>query len=222
MDVGIPDTDMVRFGNFSKCSPRTQPLLFSNRAKHSGDTRKYINQLTIESGRVEITLSKELSDYMTRRISNQELMEYLEFLDDGPPWYDAFIVPDGEDGWEIATGSNRRIDEYYLLDRWRMGEDAGAFNSQVAPEHYAIWTMAPQARGQVNLQWLMDLLKDKAENLGELAAEYNECQRKLDKMKKQSDVEALRGKRVIGCTTTAAANRFEDFQAANVDVLLVV
>jgi hypothetical protein len=222
MDVGIPDKDMVRFGNFAKCSQRTQPLLFNNRVKYTKDSRSYINELTAECGRVEIKLSKELLDYMTSKISNQELMEYLEFLDDGPPWYDAFTVPVGEDGWEIAAGTNRRIDEYYLLDRWSMGKDAGVFNSQVAPEHYAIWTMPIEARNQVNLQWLMDLLKDKAKNLGELAAEYNECQRKLAKMRKQSDIEALKGKRVIGCTTTAAATRFDEIQAANVDVLLVV
>jgi hypothetical protein len=197
-------------------------MLNTNAIRLSRDTYKVLDQLKAESRHIEATLSQQLTKYTTSKIQNSELMEYLEFLDGGLDWHGAFTVPGAEDGYNVVNEHGNIVDKYYLLNRWRQNLDAGVFNYNINARTYPIWAMSEEQRYAENFRWLLDIIKDQADYLSELAANYNESQKKIQKIHRQKDASAMKEKRVIGCTTSGAATRFEEIQAANVDVLLVV
>lgn len=67
----------------------------------------------------------------------------------------------------------------------------------------------------------MEIMKDHVLDLYNTAEKYNELQSRLERMFKQKDAETIKSKRVIACTTTAAAKYSQEMQAASRDVLLV-
>jgi hypothetical protein len=51
--------------------------------------------------------------------------------------------------------------------------------------------------------------------------QYDKCQTELQRKFEEGNVDILRSKRIIGCTTTGAAKYKESIQAASPEVLLV-
>ncbi|KAL8734543.1 MAG: hypothetical protein Q9166_001443 [cf. Caloplaca sp. 2 TL-2023] len=69
--------------------------------------------------------------------------------------------------------------------------------------------------------WVKAILEDRVSELCKLAVEYDKAQRQLDETFKSKNVAVIKTKRVIGCTTTAAAKYAHELRAASRDVLLV-
>ncbi len=151
---------------------------------------------------------------------NDDLLAQLKF--DEPDFYDAFKVPVSEDGMSIVDERGRTVDEFYLLQRWRHGQDAGVFmDSKNVKAAGDIWKMSSQARQNHLAEWAEAIMRDEIEELYRLVHTYN-CQ--LDKVQRkfhERGASVLQTKRIIGCTTTAAAKYGVDIQAASPDVILV-
>ena len=71
-------------------------------------------------------------------------------------------------------------------------------------------------------QWEDALLQESIEALATAAREYNICQEKLMRARNTSLLDVLHNKRIVGCTTTAAAKYGDEIRMAfNHDILLV-
>ncbi len=213
---------MVRIGG--KSTPRTKPLsLYEQVTTFKPDRASWsgIDELKLETNQSADRLQKAFDKYKATNIQKSDLMEYLEFLSEGPPFYEAFTVPQARDGMTRVGKRGKSVDSFYLLDRWSRGQDAGMFSSNVLKSSYSVWRMAPPARYAAIAQWRDEMLKEQVSEIYRIADAYNDNQSKLEAMFNRKNKYILNEKRIIGCTTTAAAKYSHDLQAASRDVLLV-
>lgn len=157
---------------------------------------------------------------MSSNLQNDELLQHLEF--DDRTYFEAFRVPKASDGMTRVGKRGKEVHPHYLLNEWVSGRHAGIFrDSPHIKEASEIWTMAHPVRQAQVTKWRRAMLKEQVDNFYAVSKEYNECQRRLDRMFGERVVTILNSKRIIGCTTTAAAKYSEDIQLASPDVLLL-
>jgi len=223
MDIGIPESSMVRLGG--KSTPRTEPLTLRNLKQTPRRRRDQMEWMVIDelkslSRKLCGQLQKAFERYKSAHISHQDLLDYLEFEEDS--FFEAFRVPESEDGLTHVGKKGRAVSSHYLIDQWCMGHDAGIFKSHpnVQAAHN-IWCLSHQARQELVTGWKEKIFGESIAEICVIAQEYNSCQEKLARSFSDKVVHILRSKRVIGCTTTAAAKYTEDIQAASPDVLIV-
>lgn len=212
---------MVRLGG--KSTQRTEPLMLqkqnsSFRMDKSGWS--VIHDLRNLAKLHQETMQASFERYISASIRHRDLMGHLEFED--PAYYAAFQVPQSEDGSTRVGRGGRAVDDLYLLDRWVMGWDAGTFKHEKhVQEAGEIWTMPPKSRETRMTKWKSTILREQVDQIYADAKAYNECQDQIGRQWAGRDTEILRNKRIIGCTTTAAAKYRDNLQAASIDVLLV-
>lgn len=213
---------MVRIGG--KSTPRTQPLgLYEQLTTFKQDKASWIRieELRTEVNQLADRLQKAFDRYRVTNIQRSDMMEYLEFLSEGPPFYEAFTIPQAQDGMTRVGKRGKSVGAFYLLDRWSNGHDAGIFLRNVVESSRSVWQMVPLARYAALTQWREEMLKEQVSEMYRIADAYNDSQGKLDAMFNRKSGHVLNQKRIIGCTTTAAAKYSHDLQAASRDVLLV-
>ena len=229
LDIGIPLDAMLRLG--SKSTTRTEPLLPRNQTRSSGRTR---DQWTIIDGYKEETevlhqkLENAFNGYQSFKPRLLDILDYLEFDKHNPGFYDAFKVPDPEDsdGMTRIGEKGKKISPDYLLSHWKNGQDAGIYARDIhnseSEANKRIWGMNHDIRREYFQQWEDALLQESIEALATAAREYNICQEKLMRARNTSLLDVLHNKRIVGCTTTAAAIYGDEIRMAfNHDILLV-
>lgn len=77
------------------------------------------------------------------------------------------------------------------------------------------------SRLQKLTEWRQAINKDKVAEIAMVGKAYNACLTELDRRFSEKDTAILKQKRIIGCTTTAAAKYANDIQLASPEVLLV-
>ncbi|MCJ1382149.1 hypothetical protein MMC17_005261 [Xylographa soralifera] len=223
LDVGIPTEDIVRLGAATKSSPRIQSLLLS--AQQSNYNLKapewaIINKRKLDAAQETTRLRNAFQDYHASSASKADIMGYLEFDSENPDFYDAFLLPDDVDGMERVGKGGKAVNKYYLLDRWARGQDAGIYSGS-ASEYEKIWHIPPAQRMMALQRWKNHILKERVSKLYECGSRLNEAQTDINALYNERDRRIIQGKRIIGCTTTAAAKYVEFIQSACPNVLLV-
>lgn len=221
LDIGIPKQSIVRMG--SKHSTRTEPLSLQKQStdfKFGRTDWTIIENLKNEASRIGASLSTAFNRYTHSRVTRQELLEHLEFEDAG--FYEAFRVPRSTDGMTTVGRRGLAVNDMYLLNRWASGIGAGIFaRSDVVKAAPQVWGM-PNADRQAKLkEWDGQILKEQAQEISALGEGYNKRVHDLQRKFSEKDTATLRSKRIIGCTTTAAAMYRESIQAASPNILLV-
>ncbi|KAK0239335.1 P-loop containing nucleoside triphosphate hydrolase protein [Armillaria nabsnona] len=221
LDIGIPMEHMVRLGG--KFTARTEPMVLHKQPrtfKFGRGDNTIINELKADIAVRATSLPESFKRYLNSAIRNDALLAYLEFEE--PNFFDAFQVPLSEDGMSTVGGKGRTVDEFFLLERWKSGQNAGIFmnegNVKAARE---IWNMSPETRRSHQANWEEAIRKDEIEDLYRLARTYNSLLDELDRKFSERNTFVLQSKRIIGCTTTAAAKYGVDIQSAAPDVVLV-
>ncbi|KAK0650649.1 NFX1-type zinc finger-containing protein 1 [Lasiodiplodia hormozganensis] len=219
LDVNIPDSSMVRLGAQSR--PRTEHLsLFeqSSNYRRTQATWDVIRKLNDEVSSSEANLKTLVASYVNFQLRKTEIMEYLEFSDDYSSFFDAFQLPEQADGFAIAGKDGSAVDETYLYDRWRKGEDPGVFKDRNASE---VWELSPDQRKALNEEWIQHLLEERVASISSLVEAFDASQKQLQTTLDQQKLEVLRNKRIIACTTTAAAKYTQQLRNASPDIILV-
>jgi superfamily I DNA and/or RNA helicase len=117
--------------------------------------------------------------------------------------------------------NGKAVDQYRLLNQWLHGQGPGMFKSSIPKDAAKIWQMETNARRATSERWKQELVQKKSEELYNIATQYNEAQQEISAMFKMRDMQVMREKRIIGCTTTGAAKYLREVQAASPSVLLV-
>jgi hypothetical protein len=222
MDIGIPQTSLVRLGG--KSTSRTEPLSLYNQKKLSRFGRADWSYINERQNRSTLYLQKLRDSFQSSRskISAQSILEYVEFED--PEYFQAFRVPDSALSGDtfIAGKRGSAVNEYYLLSEWLSGRGPGIFKKEPNVKEAApIWGMHKDARQEKLATWQAALFREQAEKIYEHGHHYNSTQHELDRKYAESEGMVLRSKRIIGCTTTAAAKYSEHLRDANPGILLV-
>ncbi|KAF8159698.1 P-loop containing nucleoside triphosphate hydrolase protein [Crassisporium funariophilum] len=221
MDVGIPESDLLRLGG--KSTTRTEPLALQNQPRGANRSREQwtiIDELKRVSETMHWQLQREFNDYMAIDVHNSKLLPYLEFED--PDFFEAFRVPFSNDGMAMVGKKGRAANPHYLIERWGRNWDAGIFaNAARSPESKKIWSIPMQTRWDHLRRWEAAIFEEITRKFCATAEMYNRCQEKLARAFSTHNTTILRSKRIVGCTTTAAAKYRENIQAFNPDIMLV-
>lgn len=167
-------------------------------------------------------MSSVFQMYKDFNIQNRDILDHIEF-DDGD-FFEAFQVPTPADGMQPVGRNGRAIGPDFLVDRWIRGWDAGMYKREDnvrEGEGARIWKMPTKERAKKLAQWKEDMLKDRVEAFHAKAHEYDQILSQVERKFGESDGAMLRSKRIIGCTTTAAAMYRDQLDTVMPDVLLV-
>ncbi|KAG6919535.1 hypothetical protein DXG01_005125 [Tephrocybe rancida] len=221
LDVGIPATSLVRLGG--KSTDRTAMLTMQNQTKTFRRDREgwaVVDRLKQTAAEYERDIHIAFNAYTASHVSPKSIMDHLEFEE--PLFYKAFKVPKALDGFTRIASGGRAVDDLYLLDEWTAGRDGGIFkDDDIIRQAPGIWAMSSPARQELVKQWTTAIDEEQITAIYDNAKFYNKCQGDIGRHLAEKDTEVLRNKRIIGCTTTAAAKYSDNLHAASPDVLLV-
>lgn len=224
MDIGIPSSAMVRLGG--KSTDRTKPLMIREQAgvKLHPSQWAQINKLKQRLETHETRLKDAFKRFRVANVQQKnQLMEFLEFLSDDLPFFDAFTVP--QNGKDTMTQVGRRgkaMSPFYLLDRWIRGEkNAGSLQSLQPRDAAEVWEMPHESRKASLIRWQAAILDDLVNEIRDAGRQYNLDQTELDRVFREMDVGIIKTKRIIACTTNGAAKYSLAIQAASPGVVLV-
>ena len=223
MDIGIPTSAMVRLGG--KSTDRTKPLMIREQGSINLDRTQWaqIDKLKQNLQKHETRLQDAFKRFRTANVSKLHLMEFLEFLSEDLPFFDAFTVPkDGEDGMTRIGRKGKAMGPFYLLDRWIRGENnAGSLQHLQPKGAAAVWKMPLESRQAALNRWQTAILDDLVNEIRDTGRQYNLNQTELDRVFRERDSSIIKTKRIIACTTNGAAKYSSAIQAASPGVTLV-
>ena len=223
LDIGIPSKNIVRLG--SKSTPRTASLNLSEQKanhKNSQSVWHVINDLGSDLTKLQSNLIQTFKGYSSFSPRWKDVMEYLEFSAEYSSFSEALKTPeDEEDGMIIVDSQGKSVGPDYLYGRWRSGFNAGVFANNIPPEHQRYWSMNRAARQAYIDRWTHELLQEQVTNVCGLIQRFNSCQGQLEEALGEKYRVILKQKRVIGCTTTAAAKYVRDLQSASPGIIIV-
>jgi hypothetical protein len=224
LDVGIPPDSMLRLGG--KSTARTEPLLLQKQF-NGARTRDQWTDIDKYKQRAE-DLYKRLEHAFKKYLSEASLRDILGYLkSEVPSFYDAFEVPepDDSDGMVRVGKSGQSVSATYLLSHWRKGWNAGIYERDIRSSKSTainkIWDMKYPTRIGHFRRWKDAVMQRSIEKLVAVAKNYNECLENLMRAQNTSLPGILRSKRIVGCTTTAAAKYGDEIRTFNPDVLMV-
>ncbi|KAJ9300137.1 hypothetical protein DTO271G3_2254 [Paecilomyces variotii] len=199
LDIGIDRSAIVRIG--SKSTPRTQQFRATpTRLK----TWTWMRHLPLTS----TWLSLHNLSWIIWNSRNREI-------------YDALVVPEDKDGMTMIGKKGIAVGDDYLYTRWIKGLDAGVFKDRLPESSRSVWEMGKEARNEKYKSWELLLLDEHITTVKNHAAQFNKCCKQLDSIWGEKDKEILRAKRIIGCTTTAAAKYSEDIRNVSPGIVLL-
>ncbi|KAF4831782.1 NFX1-type zinc finger-containing protein 1 [Colletotrichum siamense] len=224
MNIGIPSGDIVRLG--SKYTEKTEKLLLDKQLRSSSFKKTREAWMMIDAAKSDLAdIREELQNAFNAlakgKVSFVDLLDALEFSDDDQNFYDAFALPEQEDGFQLAGGSRRVMSADYLIERWAQGKDAGELRKTISKGSKHIWQLPIAQRHQHVDNWVRRLRAEQIETVWRLAERFNQSQSQLETLFNESKCSLVQDKSVLGCTTTAAAKYKSLIKAARPDVVLV-
>ena len=219
LDTGVPAVWMVRLGQ--KSTTRTEPLQLRKQASTANPPWSVINAMKEETDSLELSLHSLLTGLQNLQPGMHSIMELLQFSEDDSEFRDALSTPGHDEDGHLVGKRGKRINDRYLWDRWRHGQDAGVFRETMDQNHPHIWAMNRSARNAKLDEWKRELLQERISGIGTLVKSYNHSESILRDAWDQKDYHVIRSKRIIACTTTAAAMYTKHLRAAAPGIIVV-
>lgn len=221
LDIGIPIESMVRLGG--KFTSRTEKALLRRQTLDHRFGRTAYTSIGELKQRLQDTaadLQRAFDKYKVAKIRPGDILAYLEFEE--PDLFEAFSVPQSTNGEVLVGKKGRKLFPTYLIEQWMRGQDAGVLkgHSHIKSSE-AIWTTPKVARHQRLSEWQAAIVQERVSEVVRYAKLYNDTQDQLEATFAQKDIAILKSKRIVGCTTTAAAKYTQVLQSAAPEVLLV-
>lgn len=162
-------------------------------------------------------------DKVAKQPSLEEIIDYLELADDQESqlFWRAFQIPHDEDGF-IITGRNGAVMKTdYLLDRWQSNKGPGNILRRVDADCWKIWQCDKEQRLAWSRKWTESIREEHMEALHGYIERFDSTQTRIDSLFNESRCSLIKTKRIIGCTTTAAAKYSFLIKAAEPEYILV-
>jgi AAA domain len=222
LKLGISSLDIVRLGSTKKATTNTRALSLHEMRptqKFTSLQHTFINMTKDNVSDESQSLQSAFNDFFEMKFSRTEVLEYLEFLSEGPRYSEALEVPD--EGMTRVGKKGKAVDKFYLLDRWFRGKDAGMFKKDRETKFQDVWGMPPADRFKAYNEWKEAMLKERLARVRDSGKAYDSSLRQLDSIFMVKDLAIMRQKRILACTTTAAAKYGKALQLIAPGVLLV-
>lgn len=222
--IGIEWESMVRLGSKTKCTPDTAQILLSaqrNKPRLTMDKRSILDLQKLAASGLDGSLSAAFGQYNNFALDWHTLSGYLEFSEDDRRFYEAFLVPSDEAGWNQVGRNRKVVGPDYLFKRWSRGHDPGVHTSRVHVHCRPVWKMPLPARQAKISRWMEVLLEEYVTEVKNIAKKLDDIQYRRATIFGEGKVSILKSKQIIGCTTTSAAKQIELIRNAEVDVVMV-
>ncbi|KAM6493102.1 P-loop containing nucleoside triphosphate hydrolase protein [Amanita muscaria] len=220
IDIGIPANSIARLGGIGKATSRTVQLALQNQTstfRFSSSDHKFLNDLKEGIEQKRFRLESRFQSYQDSSITTEVMLAWLQVEE--PDIFNAFQVPLPEDGM-VLMHKGRPIKDSYLFHWWLKGRPPRHFPELT--QHYPqLWAMKQTDRQFLVNKWANEIEQQMLSNFYSVAKQYNEFIRHLQRKFSERDTHTLQNKRIIGCTTTAAAKYSELLQSVSPSVLLV-
>ncbi|RFU29842.1 hypothetical protein B7463_g6507, partial [Scytalidium lignicola] len=219
--LGIPRSEIVRLG--SKPAPSVRDLSMKDAASKVKLTREQCNILDLTKREAQDegeSLAMAFSSLEQAVPSKQDILEYLEFLTEGPPFFSAFKVPTRSDGTINVGKKGKAIGRFYLLDRWFRGKDAAPFKMEMT-KYPEVWNTKTSDRLRLYREWKDDIVKERLDAVQSGGLRYNDYVEQIMSIYMERDLTVLRSKRIIACTTTAAAKYIQKLNSVRPGIVVV-
>jgi hypothetical protein len=167
-------------------------------------------------------LDNSTAAFLANKISYGDILMHIEIEDEDH--FEAFRVPQSDDGMEVVGRGGRRVDPTYLIEQWNQGRNPGIFRRAAhlqTEEATRIWATPLPVRRSLMAKWAEDLQKEMVDDISSIGHDYNNCQMQLTWKNNEALVATLKAKRIVACTTTGAAKFTEELRTAAPDVVLV-
>ncbi|KZV71056.1 P-loop containing nucleoside triphosphate hydrolase protein [Peniophora sp. CONT] len=223
LDIGIPESSIVRLGG--KSTTRTETLSLYNKKRNSPFRRADWNDITEYRNGASTSidqLTKLFKSNQHLTVSFRNILSHIEF-EDGD-FFDALSVSGSaaDDGMQQVGAGGKDVQTDYLLRRWVKGENAGIFAKADNVRDMAhIWSMPLAQRRKKRAEWESAIFREQAEKLFRTGHKFDGFQTSLERKFAQGEGETLRNARIVGCTTTAAAKYTEHLRAASPGIVVV-
>lgn len=219
--AGIPASSIVRLGSKSNANTRALSIKEQpNNYRMSGQTWAMIDDQKSQAESYHNSLIPRVNMFASAQLKEQQILDYLEFSDDSE-YFDAFVVPEDTDGMTVVGKKKEKVDAYYLIRRWIKGENAGVFSKHSTQEFPRVWEVPEKARDALRMQWCKAILEEQITVISTLAGKYNMCRSNVEHLYRERSFHVLSQKRIIGCTTTAAAMYTKEIQKVSPGIVLV-
>jgi hypothetical protein len=218
LGIGIPPSSMVRLGG--KSTDRTKPLMLREQPGIKIPHSHYRKLDEIKGTLIshEIQLRDAFKRYHATSFQKQTILDYLEFCSEDLPYFDAFTVVDElENGMTLVGKRGKKMDKFYLLDRWI----SGAVDAGTPQGAEGIWGASLPTRRNTLGKWHDAILSDHIQEIQEKGRKFNQKQSELDVIFSERDASIIRSKRIIACTTNGAARYASAIASAKAGVVLV-
>jgi hypothetical protein len=225
LKIGISSSSIVRLGG--KSTPATARLSLYDQVKNSGSKRSDDDWLDIHKNdyvakSTSTILRRSITTYppINSRPSFKSICAFLKFHED-KRFFQAFLVPRSTSGAQIVGPGGRPIGSDYLIRQWVQGKDAGVLRTSPHVQNYQdVWDIRPQQRSHLIKQWYESIFQDEANALAQSIVRHGEAIDAKDEVFSRPNATMMRSKRVIACTTTAAAKYYADLRATAPGVLI--
>lgn len=226
-NIGIPSASIVRLGSATKADANAQALLLSSQAKNGAggyrmgrDAWNIVDQSKTEAAVEAKQLHSIMERLLWKKINARDLLDHIEFQPNDDEYFEAFTVPAETDGMSRVGKHGKTVGETYLIDRWLSGMDVGVY-VDIEIAFPRIWSMPSPDRAALVQRWTEEILRDQISDFCATGKRHNNLLHDIDVQFGRRDTEIIRSKRIIACTTTAAAKYAGAIQAASPDILLV-
>ena len=216
---------MTRLG--SKSTPATVGLLFDTQFRFSNRSVDPTFRSRAHSLKEQLSSNREtmLGRFLAfqRPLAPGDFLDYLEFSsqEDESRIWQAFQVPENDEGYTIAGRGGQNVSCNYLFDLWREGKIMNGLWDIIPPSFQDVWCLANDERTKMVQRWSEAIRKEQVGDLQETIEQINKAQRGMDSLYNEAKCTFIKSKQVIGCTTTAAAMYPWLIKAAGADVVLV-
>ncbi|KAH6889821.1 P-loop containing nucleoside triphosphate hydrolase protein [Thelonectria olida] len=227
MEIGVGVDDMVRLG--SKSTQRTERVLLKNLARDSTLRTTYEEWNVINARKKEASeKAKELqrigAKLSQKDVQPEDILEYLEFSDDYSSYWHAFQIPESGDGYKVVNAENRALQPEDLLMEWTQPSQRGnlrAFVQSLDHCSTSVWEIPLEERSNLRMKWSQDIREEQISEFVRLSECAHQLQDKINSIFAERNRRVLKSKRIIACTTTAAAMYQSIINTANPDIIMV-
>ncbi|RGP72651.1 hypothetical protein FLONG3_6659 [Fusarium longipes] len=226
IDIGVNSDQIVRLG--SKSTEATKSTLLREYDVQKRFWLTMEEKIILGGLRVEETeLCLELQEYSKKLargdIHPADILEYLEFSNTFTSAWSAFQVPD-DDGFQMVDSRGNVISADTIYDYWMRNGDVlkmGSLNESLGESARAVWSLSHASRMKLHHEWAGKVREEQIINFVALNKRFSDIKTKVKSILDERGRRVLKDKRIIGCTTTAAAMYQSIIETATPDVILV-
>lgn len=217
LEIGIEPKDIVRLG--SKSIEQTRALLLSQQHSNARPSISFVQEMKASLNESRLALKELIGPLKEHDSSRSGILDLLNSIDN--EFYRAFWIPRTRSGRKLLDTKGKELSRLYLINRWYWNLDAGILSEYALEKYGFVWKMNNEDRKSKMNQWRKESVKSLVSTVCDWVDAYGLRQIAYQEARKQGDIEIVQRKRIIACTTTAAAMYSELLRSASPKITIV-